>query len=352
VSQIRRYLVTHLSSVRWKRVLQFVSTAGVLAYLLATADSRQALRLASTLSWQPLALLAAITAAEYGTRFLGLYVLLNRSRQVPVSTVAAIDLAAKFVNLVVPSRLGGEAVRPLLIRHHTDLDWPTATAIPLFVAGMTAMLTGVTTLFGVWSVGTRLSLGLRTVLLLSGLGYCAVGAGVLGAGTRLQASDRLHRFLGATIESVPTVGEWLSRKITTTLATVGRAAVPLRKIATERGAVAAVAASWAGTVMLLPAARVWVLFTALGYSFDSLFVLPVALVTAYSVTLLPLTPGGIGVSEASAVLVLSALGVPTAVAGVAVSLDRLLGVYTPALLGWVPFSTTAIDELVDRVEDR
>jgi len=85
---------------------------------------------------------------------------------------------------------------------------------------------------------------------------------------------------------------------------------------------------------------VFLLFGSFGVSVDPLL-LPLYLVTAYSITLLPLTPGGIGVTEATAVAVFAGLGLPEAVVIPVVFLDRFLGVYLPALVGWYP--TTKLD---------
>jgi uncharacterized protein (TIRG00374 family) len=51
---------------------------------------------------------------------------------------------------------------------------------------------------------------------------------------------------------------------------------------------------------------------------------------------LPVTPGGVGVAEAAATAVLVGLGVPGSAAVGVVVLDRAVGVYLPALLGWLP----------------
>jgi uncharacterized protein (TIRG00374 family) len=88
--------------------------------------------------------------------------------------------------------------------------------------------------------------------------------------------------------------------------------------------------------MFVPGLRVWLLLTALGESFTPVVLLPFALVMAYSVTILPLTPGGIGVAEASATTVIVALGVRPEIAAVVIILDRVIGVYLPAATGWIP----------------
>jgi uncharacterized protein (TIRG00374 family) len=73
-----------------------------------------------------------------------------------------------------------------------------------------------------------------------------------------------------------------------------------------------------------------------GVTVQPAILLPLYLVTAYSVTLLPLTPGGIGVTEATATAVFVSLDVPSAVIIPVIFLDRFLGVYLPALVGWYP----------------
>jgi uncharacterized protein (TIRG00374 family) len=95
-------------------------------------------------------------------------------------------------------------------------------------------------------------------------------------------------------------------------------------------------AGWIGSVALFPALRVATLFTAFGTPFTPLIALPAILIAAYSVTLLPLTPGGIGVTEATAAAVFVSLGIPYEIAAATVLIDRVLGVYFPALLGWYP----------------
>jgi len=80
--------------------------------------------------------------------------------------------------------------------------------------------------------------------------------------------------------------------------------------------------------------------------FSPAVLLPVVLVMAYSVTVLPLTPGGIGVAEASATAALVALGVRPELAAVVVVVDRTLGVYLPAVIGWVPVARIDVSDVL------
>jgi uncharacterized protein (TIRG00374 family) len=100
--------------------------------------------------------------------------------------------------------------------------------------------------------------------------------------------------------------------------------------------------------MVFPALRVWLLLTALSGEFSPVVLLPVVLVLAYSVTVLPLTPGGVGVAEASATLVLTQLGVGAELAAAVILVDRSFGVYLPALLGAVPMGQLDLRALLAR----
>jgi hypothetical protein len=100
------------------------------------------------------------------------------------------------------------------------------------------------------------------------------------------------------------------------------------------------------TLVLTPGLRTVLLLGAVDATVTPVWLVPVALVVAYSVTVLPVTPGGVGVSEVSATLVFVALGVPTEAAVVVVLLDRVVGVYFPALLGWFPAARVDLAGLV------
>jgi hypothetical protein len=89
------------------------------------------------------------------------------------------------------------------------------------------------------------------------------------------------------------------------------------------------------------------MLTAFGVAFEPAVLLPLYLVTAYSVTLLPLTPGGVGVTEATATAVFVSLGVPSAAIVPIVFVDRLFGIYLPAVIGWYPAARLDLSALAD-----
>lgn len=89
---------------------------------------------------------------------------------------------------------------------------------------------------------------------------------------------------------------------------------------------------WISVFIFIRGIRILLLFEGVNYdaSLSMIFLLPTL---AYSVTILPISIGGLGIAELSATLVLAALGVPINIAASVVLLDRLLGSYLPNLLG-------------------
>jgi uncharacterized membrane protein YbhN (UPF0104 family) len=152
---------------------------------------------------------------------------------------------------------------------------------------------------------------------------------------------RLERLLGR----VPRVGDRLAGLAGALPSFTDESAGVFRDLSARPGVVVPYALGWAGNLVVAPGLRVLLLLTALGGGFSPEPLLGVALVMAYSVTVLPLTPGGVGVAEASATAVLVGLGVAPELAAVAVLVDRTLGVYLPAVLGWVPAARLDFGEL-------
>lgn len=90
------------------------------------------------------------------------------------------------------------------------------------------------------------------------------------------------------------------------------------------------------TVSLLPGLRVYLLCRCLGLEPPAaplMFLLP----AFYSVTILPVSFGGLGLAEGSAIGGFILLGAPPSLIFPVVLLDRALAVYLPALAGWCCF---------------
>lgn len=334
----------------WRRrlvaVVQWAVAFGAFWYVARDVDWAAT---AGELAAVPVAVVVAVlglTALEFGTRFSMWHVLLNGRVDASFSTAASIDLVVKFLNHVVPSKASGHSVAPLVVRHYADAEWTEAVGVAGLNTGLYAGLYGLTALAGLAVFAGRLGRGWVVVLLLSTGVYLAAAALVLFAGRRMDLAGRAVGRLAGALEGIPRVGGRLAVLAGNVPSFTADSARAFRDLSGRPAVVVPYALAWTGTLMLVPGLRVWLLLTALGGEFAPAVLLPVVLVTAYSVTVLPLTPGGVGVAEASATAAFVALGVRPEFAAVVVLVDRTLGVYLPAALGWLPVARLDLGALL------
>jgi len=316
--------------------LQYGVGIAALAVLLTRVDlATVAARLRAT-DPAVLVALAAVTVVGVVARFDTWRAVVSPFDGLGLRSAGRVDLSVNFVNQLLPSRLSGRVAAPFILRAETGMDYGDATAAAGAHTGIYAVCYGLTSLVGVALVAGRVSTGLVLLLLLSTGLYLVAGVVVLLAGMNLTVLDRLVAGLAALAVRVPAVGGTLADRIRSTPDITDASAAAFRRLSTDPRVWARYAVGWAGALVVAPGIRVWLLFASFGGSVEPAILLPLYLVTAYSVTLLPLTPGGIGVTEATATAVFVALGVPTEVVIPAIFLDRVLGVYLPALAGWYP----------------
>jgi uncharacterized protein (TIRG00374 family) len=290
-----------------------------------------------------------ITILEFVPRFSLWWVLLNSFRMTPLSITIRIDLVIKFINHVIPSKASGHTIAPLIVKHYTDIEWVDAVTISGLNTGLYATLYGFTSLCGLLLLSSRLPNGITSLILLSSVMYVVVGVLIIFIGTRLDLAVMLLTKIQAIIEKAPRIGMILSEYLSNILSFTNKSTALFRDVLSRPTIIFPYIAAWVGMLAVFPGVRVAVLLGGLGGSFTPLWVLPIALVMAYSVTVLPLTPGGIGVTEASATIVLVSLGISQELAIVVVIVDRVLGVYLPSLLGAIP---TADLDLTTIVSDK
>jgi uncharacterized protein (TIRG00374 family) len=336
----------------WRRraisLLQWAVALGAFWYVArdvdwgATAAELAGIRPAVVLA------IAAVTTMEFGTRFSMWYVLLNGRIGSRFSIAARIDLVIKFINHVIPSKASGHSVAPLVVRHYTNADWPEAVAASALNTGLLATLYAVVALAGLGLFAPDLGRGWLVVILLSTGVYLVAGTLILLTGRRLDLAGTLVGRLESTLTRLPVIGERLAGLAGAVPSLSAESATAFRDLSARPVVLVGYAFGWAGTLMVAPGVRVWLLLSTLGDGFTPAILLPFVLVMAYSVTVLPLTPGGVGVAEASATAVFVALGVPAEIAAVVVLVDRTLGVYLPAMLGWIPMGRIDLSAVLAR----
>lgn len=294
--------------------------------------------------------LVVVTAAEFVTRFAMWHVLLNARGETRFRTTARIDVVIKFVNHLIPSRVSGRSLAPIVLRHYTDHDWDEAVPIAALNTGLYAVCYGIVATIGIALFAGRLSPGLVFVLGLSTALYLVVGGVLFSTGWRAGALTRLSEWVRAAALKVPVLGERLGGVFDRLPSLAAEFTAVFRDLSSQPRVLVGYALSWLGTLMIAPGLRVWLLLGTFDVTFTPIALLPVAVVMAYSITVLPLTPGGIGVTEATAALVFVALGVPEEVIVPVIFIDRLLGVYLPALVGWYPAVRLDLSGLLSSAE--
>ena len=277
-----------------------------------------------------------VSVAGVLARFYTWHVVLNRIQSVAFRAAGSTDLMVNFVNQLLPSRLSGRIAAPFVLRSRVGMSYADAAAVSGVHTGIYAVLYGATAAVGIAFAFTRLSEGMLLLLGLSTALYAVAGAFVLLAGMNLGALDRMVESVERLLRWVPRVGSSLAERVGDASEFTAASTDAFRALARSPRVWLGYAAGWTVALVVAPGVRVWLLLGAFGVSFEPAVLLPVYLVMAYSVTLLPLTPGSIGVTEATATVVFVALGVPSGVIVPVIFIDRFLGVYLPALGGWYP----------------
>jgi uncharacterized protein (TIRG00374 family) len=327
--------------------LQYAVALVALAWVVLQVEPGAVLARLGRLEFPVVAALVAVTLVGLAARFYTWQAVLAPVHPVDFRTAASTDLIVNFVNQLLPSRLSGRVAAPFVLRSQTGMAYADAAAVSGVHTGVYAVYYGLTAAAGLALAAalTGLPAGLVLVLALSTGLYLAAGAVVLLAGTNLRLLDPLVAGLAGAFSRLPRVGDRAAERVRGLLSFTEASTAAFRRLVADPGVWARYALGWIVALVAAPGLRVLLLFGALGVAFEPAALLPLYLVTAYSVTLLPLTPGGVGVTEATATAVFVALGVPSEVVVPVIVIDRTLGVYLPAVAGWYPSLGLDLSEL-------
>jgi uncharacterized protein (TIRG00374 family) len=324
---------------RWERPLRaakYAVAVAALAWVVTTVNWERTAATLETFSAATLAAVVAVSVVGVLARAATWHALADHFTDVEFLPVLEANLLVNFVNSLFPSRVSGRSIAPLALRRYLGVAWNEAVAVTVAHTGLFALCYGIVALLGLAVTAEAFGPGLGAVVALSTLAYLASGAVVVLTGWRMDWIDRVVVAVASGVGRLPG-GERLVPALDSARETLlDRADERFRDLCRDGRQVGLFALAWVAALVVIPAVRFHLLLTAGGAGVD-LLVLPLAVVVAYSVTILPLTPGGIGVAEATAVAVFVALGVPRSVAVPVVFLDRVFGVYLPSLAGWVPF---------------
>lgn len=318
------------------KIVQYTISIVALVWLVQQIEWSRIMGMIAHMSYVIIGVILAITVIQLLCRFSMWHVLINGLHRTPFVTAAQVNLTVSFVNQIIPSRVSGRSVAPVVLRYHTDYSWSDVVSVTGLHTALYALLNGGVALIGLVLFASEFSFGLLVVLGVSAGLYIIIGPIILLSGFRIDSTVEVLVRVGERLNGLPIIGSLIEKVSQKLPSFTENTANTFRQLATNLPVIALYSAGWVGGMMIIPGIRMWLLLGTLNVEFSSILLLPVALVTAYSVTLLPLTPGGLGVAEASATLVFVSLGVPAAVIAPVILIDRLLGVYLPSLIGWYP----------------
>jgi uncharacterized protein (TIRG00374 family) len=316
--------------------LQYGLGLAALAWVLAGVEFGELAGLLGRLDAPAVLAVAVVTVVGLVGRFYTWHVPMARVGVRSYRAAASVDLVVFFLNQLLPSRLSGRVAAPFVLRARTGMAYADAASVSGVHTGIYAVLYGVVAAGGLLAGLGRLPWGVLLLLAGSTGLYFAAGAFILLAGVNLTLLDGIVTALERLARWLPRIGEAVAARVGGLRGFTAESRASFRRLAFDPGLWGRYAAGWTLFVVLAPGLRVLVLLAAFGSPFEPAVLLPLYLVAAYSVTLLPLTPGGIGITEATATVVFVALGVPEAIAVSVILVDRFLGVYLPALCGWYP----------------
>lgn len=337
-----------LSRKRLLTVLQYAFGLLALAWILYSTDVSSDVSYLTEIGPVVLAVVLLLTIVEFASRFLMWHCVFRRFAHTTFTEAGAVDLLIKFVNLFLPSRLSGRVLSPAVVRHYTDISWARSVGISGVYTGLYASIYGVVAAVGFLVGYGQFSYGVRAVLALSIGLYLVAGVSILVAGTQLTVFDGVFEWISGGIRRLPLgrVGTFVEERIGDAHQFSSESQDAFRDVLGAPRTLGLFALGWAGSLLVIPGARVWLLLQDASVATPALPIVALFVVAAYSVTLLPITPGGLGVAEASAIVVLVAAGIPEGVAASVIVVDRVLGVYVPSLLGVIPASRVDLGSVI------
>jgi len=311
--RIVQSLVDRLSDVsisdRTKTALQVTISGALLVYLATVIPIGSLDKAVSAVSLPFLVIIIAVIFAKKATSVMAIHQLLQSQIEVSPVSVFMADSMIAIGNSIIPTQAGGLVAAPIVYERYLGLPKIDGFVLKSVDFLITATTTGVITVIGVIILFSELN----TAFALLFFGAATI---YLGFTSAVVIAAHFGSFLPRSIR--PLVPERVKR-----LAEEDVPHIPRKRIVN--------AVIFQTTSVLLLSIRFIIIAAGLGVFFP-LHVALFAPIMIYSLTVYPVSFNGLGVVEAAAIFVLSALGVPTETASAIIILDRALGTYIPMIL--------------------
>jgi uncharacterized protein (TIRG00374 family) len=325
-----------LNQERIFKLLRYCIALVALGWLISRGDWKSTIDILFSIPTSVVILLFVFSGLNLLIRFFMWHSLLFHIGGTSYWIAGEINLIVNFVNQLLPSQLSGRSIAPILISRRLDVPIGTAIGIASFHTMLHALLYGVFATVGILVILDSISLSIAGILFVSAALYVIAGSIILLGSLNDDIVNLIAGLIKPTVQRIPQIGMYLATQFDRIPQFTSDAKETFINLSNSPRTISVYLFGWFGAVALFPSLRIFVLFQAFEVSFQYMIFLPIIIIAAYSVTLLPLTPGGIGIAEATAAAVFASLGVPYEIAASSILLDRVIGLYLPGLLGWYP----------------
>lgn len=225
-------------------------------------------------------------------------------------------LSLVSMNTVLPMKAGRAGAPALLKLFFPEIEKEDAVGGTVITTFLYALLYGAIVLIGIVIIQLP-KIILLGALVASGI-YMTIGILLYLLGRGGISKEPVERIIGLLPEKLKFEG--------------GGAKESFSKLLTFEN-VYTYSFTWIMSFVLLQGVRVFLIFEAFGFNFPNPWLLLILPIIAYSITIIPISLGGIGLAELSAYTVYQSFGVPSSIAMSVVLVDRFIWIYLPAIAG-------------------
>lgn len=244
------------------------------------------------------------------------------------------NLIVNFAGNFLPGRFAARSTAPFIFSKLSHLNLSKSAIGVFFNTSFYLLLYGIWSLFGLSILIYRQNLKILWVLLIPVCVYLLAGFVALFVPTLIKKFNYKTGFMKTFYDWVLyylPVPENLDEIISEDLSNTKEGILnPLR--------LSSLIFCFLLIFSILPALRIYFILTAFGTQFSFLTLL-FGITAFYSVTILPISLGGLGIVEGTAIGVFTVMGIESHMAVAVIFADRLLAAYMPSLLGLLLFMT-------------
>lgn len=290
-----------------KTAAKIVVSVTILVYLLSWIPTKRVISIIYDLSITALVGMTLLLTLEVLISTASIYILANYYTDIDYIETFKLDSMNFIANTFIPTKLGSMISMPILFDRYTSATKGEGAVIQTTQLVLMTTITGITAGVGWLLFHGLLPERMSLVLAVSTILYVGFPMAI-ACGYALSGIQTVRNFLDERLP-IETISQGV--RIDSSRLLISAACVVITKV-------------------LIAGGRMWVLAAEFDVELGLIAILFVPALM-YSVTVLPISLGGIGVAEASGTVVLTALGVPVDIAAAFVIIDRVFVMYLPVV---------------------